>query len=158
MLLVRNGRKDDLPRVIELIRELAEFERSLYEVTNSISAMEEDGFGAAPVFGFFVAEENGYIYGLALYYYRYSTWKGRRLYLEDIVVTESQRGKGMGKLLFEAIMKKALEENCTGMMWQVLDWNDSAIEFYKRYNTRFDEVWINCHLESEQIRVFLNRN
>jgi GNAT superfamily N-acetyltransferase len=117
--------------------------------------MEEDGFGSSPVYGFFVAEELDQIHGISLYYYRYSTWKGKRLYLEDIVVTESQRGKGIGKLLFEATMKKVVDESCTGMMWQVLDWNASAIEFYKRYNTRFDDEWINCHLEAEQIKSFL---
>ncbi len=155
MVTVRIGKKEDLPRVLELVRELAEFENALHEVTNTQSMMEEDGFGSNPVFGFFVAEEESTIQGIALYYYRYSTWKGKRLYLEDIVVTESQRGKGLGKLLFEATMKKVLKENCTGMMWQVLDWNTSAIEFYKRYNTRFDDEWINCHLESEQIRGLL---
>ena len=158
MILIRNGKKEDLPRALELIKELAEFERAVHEVTNSIGAMEEDGFGLNPAFGFFVAEEHDQIQGLSLYYYRYSTWKGKRLYLEDIVVTESQRGKGIGKLLFEATMKKVLEESCTGMMWQVLDWNKSAIEFYKRYNTRFDDEWINCHLEAEQIKYFLKIN
>ena len=142
-------------RVLELIKELAEYERALNEVTNTVSRLEEDGFGRNPVFGFFVAEEEQEIHGIALYYYRYSTWKGKRLYLEDIVVTKSQRGKGIGKMLFETTMKKVLDEKCTGMMWQVLDWNKPAIEFYKRYNTRFDNEWINCNLESEQIRTFL---
>jgi GNAT superfamily N-acetyltransferase len=155
MILIRNGKKEDLPRALELIKELAVFEQALHEVTNTLSAMEEDGFGTNPVFGFFVAEEQEQILGISLYYYRYSTWKGKRIYLEDIVVTENQRGKGIGKLLFEAIMRKVLDENCTGMMWQVLDWNKSAIEFYKRYNTRFDNEWINCHLEAEQIKSFL---
>lgn len=155
MVLIRSGRKQDLPRALELIKELAEYERALPEVTNTIDRMNEDGFGPNPVFGFFVAEEQQQIHGIALYYYRYSTWKGRRLYLEDIVVTQSQRGKGIGKLLFEATMKKVLDENCTGMMWQVLDWNESAIEFYKRYDTRFDGEWINCHLEAEQIKKLL---
>lgn len=156
MVLIRSGRKQDLPRALELIKELAEYERALPEVTNTIDRMDEDGFGPNPVFGFFVAEEQQQILGIALYYYRYSTWKGRRLYLEDIVVTQSQRGKGIGKLLFEATMKKVLEEHCTGMMWQVLDWNESAIEFYKRYDTRFDDEWINCHLEAEQIKKLLH--
>jgi GNAT superfamily N-acetyltransferase len=136
--------------------ELAEFEKALHEVTNTISMMEEDGFGANPIFGFFVAEEQHHIYGISLYYYRYSTWRGKRIYLEDIVVTKDQRGKGIGKLLFEATMQKVIDQNCTGMMWQVLDWNKPAIDFYKRYNTRFDEEWINCHLEVGQIRDFFN--
>ncbi len=157
MVTVRIGKKEDLPRVLELVRELAEFENALHEVTNTQSMMEEDGFGSNPVFGFFVAEEDQLIYGISLFYYRYSTWKGKRIYLEDIVVTEDQRGKGIGKLLFEATMKKVLDEKCTGMMWQVLDWNKSAIEFYKRYNTRFDSEWVNCHLEADQIRTFLQK-
>lgn len=156
MTKIREGRKQDLPRVLELIKELADFEKALQEVSNTLSTLEEDGFGPNPVFGFFVAEEKHQIHGMALYYYRYSTWKGKRLYLEDIVVTQEQRGKGIGKLLFEATMNKVLNENCTGMMWQVLDWNTTAIEFYKRYHTRFDDTWINCHLEAEQISAFFD--
>jgi GNAT superfamily N-acetyltransferase len=155
-MIVRTGKKKDLPQALELIRELAEYERALSEVTNTVAMMEEDGFGKQPIFGFFVAEEMQQMVGLSLYYFRYSTWKGKRLYLEDIIVTKSHRGKGIGKQLFEATMQKALEENCTGMMWQVLDWNQPSIEFYKRYNTRFDQEWINCHLEAEQIRSYLD--
>lgn len=153
MVAIRDGIRSDLPRVLELIKELADFENALHEVSNTVVMLEEDGFGINPVFGFFVAEEEGRIHGLALYYYRYSTWKGKRLYLEDIVVTREQRGRGIGKLLFEATMKKVLNENCTGMMWQVLDWNEAAIQFYTRYQTRFDEEWINCHLEADQIKT-----
>lgn len=152
---IRPGRKDDLRRVLELVKELALFERAPDEVTNTVERMEADGFGAAPVFGFFVAERGGRIIGLSLYYWRYSTWKGKRLYLEDIIVTESERGKGAGKLLFDRTMRKALEENCTGMMWQVLEWNQPAIEFYSRYGAKFDKEWVNCHLESDQIRKLL---
>lgn len=148
---IREGRREDLPRVLELIKELAEYERAPHEVTNTVERLEEDGFGAHPVFGFFVAERAGHIIGLSLYYWRYSTWKGKRLYLEDIIVTESERGYGAGKLLFERTMKKALEENCTGMMWQVLDWNEPAINFYKKYGARMDNGWINCNLESSEI-------
>lgn len=155
MIRIRAGKKEDLPQALDLIKELAEYEHALNEVTNTVKMLEVDGFGSNPVFGFFVAEEQDCILGIALYYYRYSTWKGKRLYLEDIVVTENQRGKGTGKLLFEATMKKVLDDNCTGMMWQVLEWNKSAIEFYKRYDTKFDSEWINCHLEADQIKAFL---
>ncbi len=156
MISVRRGKRDDLPRVLELVKELAEFERAAHEVSNTVSKMEEDGFGANPVYGFFVAEDEGVIQGISLYYYRYSTWKGKRLYLEDIVVTESQRGKGMGKMLFDTTMKLALDEGCTGMMWQVLEWNSPAIDFYKKYNAHLDGEWINCNLEASQIRDALN--
>lgn len=148
---IREGVKEDLPDALSLIKELAEFEHAPDEVTNTLGQMEKDGFGDHPIYGFFVAETDRVI-GLSLYYYRYSTWKGKRLYLEDIVVTASWRGKGVGKALFEATMKKALEENCTGMMWQVLDWNEQAIQFYRRYGTNIGSQWLNCSLEDTQLR------
>lgn len=151
-ITIRPGRKEDLPRVLELIKELAEYERAPHEVTNTVERLERDGFGPHPVFGFFVAENAERIIGLSLYYWRYSTWKGKRLYLEDIIVTESARGNGAGKLLFDRTMQKCLEENCTGMMWQVLDWNEPAINFYKKYGAKLDGEWVNCGLEAEQIR------
>lgn len=151
-ITIRQGKKEDLPRVLELIKELAEYERAPHEVTNTIGRLEDDGFGPHPVYGFFVAEGAEGIIGLSLYYWRYSTWKGKRLYLEDIIVTESQRGRGAGKLLFDRTMQKALEENCTGMMWQVLDWNEPAIRFYEKYGAKLDGEWVNCSLEAEQIR------
>lgn len=150
-ITIRQGLKEDLPRVLELIKELAEFERAPLEVTNTLKQLEEDGFGRRPVYGFFVAEIEDRIIGLSLYYWRYSTWKGKRLYLEDIIVTASERGKGAGQMLFNRTMEKALEENCTGMMWQVLDWNEPAIKFYKKYGARIDGEWLNCSLEAEQI-------
>lgn len=146
-VVVREGRKEDLPKVLELVKELAAYEKALHEVSNTLEMMEKDGFGEHPVFGFFVAERTGQIVGISLYYYRYSTWKGRRLYLEDIVVTQSERGAGIGKLLLDATVKKAKDDSCTGMMWQVLDWNEPAINFYKKYGTRFDDGWLNCHLD-----------
>jgi GNAT superfamily N-acetyltransferase len=156
-IAIRQGKKEDLTRVLELIKELAEYERAPNEVTNTVAMMEKDGFGPDPVYGFFVAENENRIVGLSLYYWRYSTWKGRRLYLEDIIVTESERGKGIGKLLFDKTMEKALEENCTGMMWQVLEWNEPAINFYKKYGTKLDDEWTNCNIEAEQIRKILNK-
>ena len=147
---IREGQNKDLPRVLELIKELAAYEKALHEVTNTVEMMEEDGYGEHPVFGFFVAEKETNIIGLALYYYRYSTWTGKRLYLEDIIVTQQERGKGVGKLLFERTIEKAKEDGCKGLTWQVLDWNEPAINFYKKYNTKFDGEWINCHLEEGQ--------
>lgn len=150
--IIRSGKKEDLPQVLELVKELALFERAPEQVTNTVSMMEEDGFGAHPAYGMFVAEKNNQIIGISIYYYRYSTWKGRRLYLEDIIVTESERGEGIGKKLFERTMFKTLEDNCTGMTWQVLDWNTPAIDFYKRYGAKLDSEWINGSLEAEAIR------
>jgi GNAT superfamily N-acetyltransferase len=155
-LTIRLGKKGDLPRVLELIEELAEYERASGEVTNSVELMEEAGFGASPIFGFFVAEQQGFILGISLYYYRYSTWRGKRLYLEDLIVTEAFRGKGIGKLLFERTMQKALEDGCSGMAWQVLDWNKPSIEFYKQYGATLDGEWINCTMEIDEVRSRLN--
>jgi GNAT superfamily N-acetyltransferase len=155
---IRVGKKSDLPRVLELIKELARFEKSLDQVSNTIERLEEDGFGLHPIYGFFVVERKDEILGLSLYYYRYSTWKGKRLYLEDIIVTERERGNGFGKLLFERTMRFALEMNCTGMMWQVLNWNKREIDFYQKYSPRLDDGWINGHLEAEQIESFFTTN
>jgi GNAT superfamily N-acetyltransferase len=146
MTTIRKGTKADLPAALELIKELALFEKAPQEVTNTLSMMEEDGFGENPIFGFILAEVDGAIIGMSLYYYRYSTWKGKRLYLEDLIVTESKRGLGIGKLLFEETIEIAKKTNCTGMMWQVLDWNEPAINFYKKYNAHFDGEWVNCSL------------
>lgn len=152
---IRIGKKEDLPRVLELVKELAAFERAAHEVSNTVALMEEDGFGENPIYGFFVAESKNIIVGISLYYWRYSTWKGKRLYLEDIVVTESERGKGTGKLLFDRTLQHALDQNCSGMMWQVLDWNEPAINFYKKYESKLDGEWINCTLEKDQIEKLL---
>ncbi len=147
MVKIRQGKKEDLPRVLELIKELALYEKAPEQVTNTLEQMEKDGFGKNPIFGFIVAENDGVIEGLSLYYYRYSTWKGKRLWLEDLIVTESQRGLGTGKQLFERTLEIAKEDGCSGMVWQVLDWNEPAINFYKKYQAQLDEEWINCSID-----------
>lgn len=159
MYNVRKGIKKDLPAIFELIRELALYEKAPDEVTNTVAMMEKDGFGENPVFGFFVVENDATntIIGTAIYYYRYSTWKGKRLYLEDYIITEKERGKGAGKFLFERVLVKCLEDNCTGMMWQVLDWNEPAIKFYEKYGAVFEEEWLNCNLQSEDIKQLLQK-
>ncbi len=144
MIEIRQGKKEDLPEVLELIRELAIYEKAEHEVSNTVERMENDGFGDQSIYGFIVAENHKKIVGLSLYYYRYSTWKGKRLWLEDLIVTESQRGLGTGKKLFEKTLDIARKENCSGMMWQVLDWNEPAINFYKKYDALFDQEWTNC--------------
>jgi len=154
-IIIRNGKKEDLPRVLELIKELAEFEKAPDEVVNTVEMLEKDGFGPNPIYGFFVAENENTIVGLSLYYWRYSTWKGKRLWLEDIIVTESERGRGVGKKLFDRTLQHTLDENCSGMMWQVLDWNEPAITFYKKYGSTISAEWHNCTLEADQIRLLL---
>lgn len=154
MYTLREGKIEDLPRVLELINELALYEKAPEQVTNTLEMMEADGFGKNPVFGMFVCvkDETAEIVGIAIFYYRYSTWKGKRIYLEDLVVTESERGNGAGKLLFDRIMLKGLEENCTGMMWQVLDWNAPAINFYKKYGATLEAGWLNAHLQDFEMK------
>jgi GNAT superfamily N-acetyltransferase len=144
---IRRAVKEDCERLLELINELAIFEKAPDEVTVTLDHFIESGFGEKPVWYAFVAEEEGVIQGFANYYIRYSTWKGQRLYLEDLIVTEQARGKGMGKLLFERLIEEAKEKKFSGMVWQVLDWNEPAINFYKKYNTKFDAGWVNCSIE-----------
>lgn len=133
--------------MMELVRELALYEKAPDEVTVSMLHFEESGFGAQPVWWAFVAETEDRIIGFALYYIRYSTWKGQRMYLEDILVTESWRGRGIGAMLMDQLILTAKEKGFSGIAWQVLDWNEPAIHFYKRYQPRFDSEWINVSVE-----------
>lgn len=143
--------KEDCPRLLDLVHELALFEKAPEEVTVTLNEFEEAGFGNKPVWKAFVVESGGVIVGFALYYIRYSTWKGCRMYLEDLIVTESWRGKGVGKLLFDRLIQEARELGFNGMSWQVLDWNEPAINFYKKYEAAIDAGWLNASLSKQQI-------
>lgn len=140
---IRRAVSEDCPRLLELVKELAVYERAPEEVTVSLKHFIESGFGEQPVWWAFVAEENGIILGFALYYIRYSTWKGQTMYLEDILVTEQARGKGIGKMLFDQLLEEAKEKNFNRITWQVLEWNEPAMNFYRKYNTKFDPEWVN---------------
>lgn len=147
MITIRRAEKKDCPRMMELVRELALYEKAPEQVTVTLAHFEESGFGPNPVWWAFVAESDGVVVGIALYYVRYSTWKGSRMFLEDIVVTESFRGKGIGKLLFDRLIVEAKEKSFSGMVWQVLEWNEPAINFYKKYNAKFDPEWWNASID-----------
>ncbi len=143
---IRKAVRKDCVRMMELIQELANYEKAPDEVTVSLKHFEESGFGVNPVWWAFVAEAKGVVVGMALYYVRYSTWKGQRMYLEDILVTEDMRGQKIGSLLMDALIVEAKEKGFNGMNWQVLDWNEPAINFYKKYNANFDPEWVNCSI------------
>lgn len=145
-ITIRRAVKGDCPRMLELVHELATYERAPQEVTVTLDHFEKSGFGPNPVYWAFVAETSEMIVGFALYYIRYSTWKGQRMYLEDILVTESWRGKKIGQLLFDRLIIEAKEKALHGITWQVLDWNQPAINFYKKYNASFDDEWVNCSI------------
>lgn len=151
MFKIRKGTKEDLPQVLSLIKELALYEKAPHEVTNTLEAMEQDGFGPNPVYFLWVAEKNNVIVGIAICYIRYSTWKGQMLYLEDIVVTESERGQKIGQSLMETVIQFAKDNNYHGLLWQVLDWNEPAIRFYKKFNAQFDGEWFNVKLSHKQL-------
>ncbi len=151
---IRFALKEDCPRMLELIHELALYEKAPEEVTVTLSAFEDAGFGNNPVWKAFVAEKNGKIEGFALYYIRYSTWKGCRLYLEDFIVTEEMRGQGIGKILFERLLKEAKNQNFEGVVWQVLDWNEPAINFYNKYKADIETGWLNASLSKDQLQNY----
>ncbi|MEE2954260.1 MAG: GNAT family N-acetyltransferase [Bacteroidota bacterium] len=154
---IRKGIKKDLPSVLELIKELAEYENAKDQVTITLEDLEKDGFGAHPWYWFLVAEKDDEIIGLSFYWIRYSTWKGRFLFLEDFVIKEEYRGQGAGSRLFEETIKICNKLRVNGMSWQVLDWNSSAIDFYKKYDAEIKKDWLNGRLTKKQIeKIYSN--
>ena len=150
-IVIRKGVKEDLPYVLELIKELAEYENAIDQVTLTLQELECDGFNDHPAYSFLVAEEDHKIVGLSFYFIRYSTWKGKFLFLEDFVIKQEYRRKGIGAKLFEETIKISKELKTNGMIWQVLDWNTPAINFYKRYNATISSSWLNGKLTKKQI-------
>jgi Sortase and related acyltransferases len=146
--------KEDCPRLLELVNELAIYERAPQEVTVTLEEFEGAGFGNSPVWKAYVAEVDGLVVGFALYYVRFSTWKGCRMYLEDFIVTEPMRGRGIGKLLFDRLIVEAKEMGFAGIVWQVLDWNAPALNFYAKYNTAIEAGWLNASLSKEQLLTY----
>ncbi|HMR47478.1 MAG TPA: GNAT family N-acetyltransferase [Bacteroidia bacterium] len=146
MITIRKGTPADVEAAFRLIKELAAFEKAPEQVINTVEQMLIDGYGEKPIFDLLVAEKDQKFAGIAIYFIKYSTWKGKCLYLDDIVVQESLRGKGIGKHLFDAVVAEAKLCNCQQLQWQVLNWNEPAINFYKKYDTVFDAEWINCKI------------
>ncbi len=144
---IRKAERDDCVAMMKLVNELAVYEKAPDEVTVSLEHFIESGFSESPCWWAFVAEVNNEIVGFALYYIRYSTWKGQRMYLEDILVTEEYRQKKIGTALFDRLILEAKEKKFSGIVWQVLSWNQVAIRFYKKYDAKFDNEWTNCSIE-----------
>ncbi|MEP7107878.1 MAG: GNAT family N-acetyltransferase [Ferruginibacter sp.] len=147
-ITIREAVKEDCHRMMELVEELAVYEKAPDEITVNFDHFVDSGFGERPVWWAFVAEISGRVVGFAIYYIRYSTWKGQRMYLEDLLVTEKLRGMGVGKLLFDKLIEEAKEKKYSGIAWQVLDWNEAAINFYKKFDkVQFDGEWVNCRID-----------
>ena len=150
---IRVAVKEDCPRLMELVNELALYEKAPQEVSVTLQEFEDAGFGTNPVWKAFVVEVDGMIVGFGLYYVRYSTWKGCRMYIEDLLVTGAIRGKGIGKLIFDELVAEAKALGFNGITWQVLDWNEPAINFYNKYGAAVEAGWLNASLSKEQLQI-----
>ena len=155
---IRKGQKEDMHGVLALIQELAVFEKEPDAVLITADDLVRDGFGDRPLFEVFVAEAEEEIVGIALYYYRYSTWKGKTIHLEDLVVKENMRGTGLGFALYTEIIKQGKKDKVRRIEWNVLDWNTPAIEFYKKSGANILEDWRVVQMDETAIDLFLEKN
>lgn len=155
-MIIRKATKNDMPSVLELIQELATFEKEPDAVMVTVDDLVRDGFSENPLFQCFIAEVDGEIIGMALYYYRYSTWKGKTIHLEDLIVKESKRGTGAGFALYKEIIKQGKAENVRRIEWNVLDWNTPAIDFYEKSGAKVLGDWRVVHMDDKGIEQFLN--
>jgi GNAT superfamily N-acetyltransferase len=153
---IRKGKKEDMQGVLALIQELAVFEKEPDAVLITEEDLVRDGFGENPLFQVFVAEVDNDIVGIALYYYRYSTWKGKTIHLEDLVVKDSMRGTGLGYALYSEIIKQAKKDKVRRIDWNVLDWNTSAIEFYKKSGANVLDEWRVAQMDEAGINYFVD--
>ena len=154
--MIRKATKNDMPSVLELIQELATFEKEPDAVVVTVDDLVRDGFSENPLFQCFVAEVDNEIIGMALYYYRYSTWKGKTIHLEDLIVKENKRGTGAGFALYKEIIKQGKAENVRRIEWNVLDWNTPAIDFYEKSGAKVLSDWRVVHMDENGIEQFLN--
>jgi GNAT superfamily N-acetyltransferase len=157
-IVIREARAKDMPEVHSLIQELAHFEKEPDAVVITADTLVEDGFGRLPLFQCFVAEVDGSIGGMALVYPRYSTWKGRVLHLEDLIITEEMRGLGLGTALLERVVEYGYEQGVKRISWEVLDWNEPAITFYEQKGARVMRDWDVVQLDEDGIINFLNKS
>lgn len=155
LMIIRQGKKEDMASVLELIQELADFEKEPDAVVISVKDLERDGFSENPLFKTFVAEVDNEIIGIALYYYRYSTWKGKTIHLEDLVVKANKRGTGAGFALYSEIIKQGKKDNVRRIEWNVLDWNTNAIDFYKKSGAKVLDDWKVVQMDEKGITDFL---
>lgn len=151
-VLIREGKREDVADLLRLINQLADYEKALHEVEITEEQLLEDGFGENPIYELIVAELDQKVVGIALYYYKYSTWKGKCLYLEDFVVDEAFRKHGIGSKLFKAVRAVAQKKYVKRMEWQVLEWNEPAINFYKKEAAELDAEWLNGRLYYQQLQ------
>ncbi|GIZ09146.1 GNAT family N-acetyltransferase [Flavobacterium sp. UMI-01] len=157
-MIIRKGIPQDMQAVLELIQELAHFEKEPQAVELTTDQLLQDGFGKNPLFEVFVAEQNGKIIGMALYYYKYSTWKGKSIHLEDLIVTASERGNGVGQKLLETMVALAQKEKVKRLEWNVLDWNTPAIDFYQQSGAEILKEWQLVRLDESRIINFAKKN
>jgi GNAT superfamily N-acetyltransferase len=157
-MTIRKGTKEDMQAVLDLIIELAVFEKEPDAVVVTQEDLIRDGFSDNPLFHTFVAENDGEIIGMALYYYRYSTWKGKTIHLEDLVVKENHRGTGAGLALYTEIIKQGKKDNVRRIEWNVLDWNENAIKFYEKSGAKILKDWYVVQMDEIGINTFLNLN
>ena len=153
--IIREGQKEDMKNVIRLINELALFEKLPNEVEITEEDLLKDGFSENPKFKTFVAEENNEIIGTALFYERYSTWKGRIIHLEDLIVTEQKRGFGVGIALYKSVLKYAYDLGAKRVVWDVLSWNKNAIDFYKSTGATILDDWQVVHMRENALKNFI---
>ncbi len=155
---IRKGKIEDMPAVLGLIKELATFEKEPNAVVVTVADLERDGFGESPLFHTFIAEENEEIVGMALYYYRYSTWKGKTIHLEDLIVKEEKRGAGLGFKLYSEVIAQGKCDGVRRIEWNVLDWNAPAIEFYEKSGAKVFKDWLVAQMDEKGINTFLEKN
>lgn len=154
---IRKGTTEDMPAVLSLIHELAVFENEPEAVEVTVEDLKRDGFSSTPLFQTFVAEVDNQVIGVALYYYRYSTWKGKTIHLEDLVVKESKRGTGAGFALYSEILKQGKRDGVKRVEWNVLDWNTNAIEFYEKSGAKILKDWQVVQMDEKGIATFVDK-